>query len=74
MSYEGTDYTENGEVPVSSNLSLERFLQIAAENIDIIEDALNGKGTSHAVQIVVYQRTGENEPATSKHDTSNLTY
>ena len=36
------------------------FFQFAADNIDILEETLDGKETFHAIQMVIYQR-GVNE-------------
>lgn len=47
---------DNGGFPVPPNLAESRFLQFAADNIDIIKDALDGKGTFHATQMVAFQR------------------
>ena len=47
---------ENGNFPVLPNLLEGKFLQLAADKIDIIEETLDGKGTFHATQMVAFQR------------------
>ena len=46
---------ENDYAPMECNLKSEHFVHFAADNIDIIEETLDGKGTFHATQIVAYQ-------------------
>ena len=58
------EFMENGNFPVPPNLLEGKFLQFAADNIDIIEETLDGKGTFHATQMVAFQRgepTGQSE-------------
>ena len=53
---------QNGNFPV--HLLEGKFIQFAADNIDIIEEIIDGKGTSHATQMVAFQRgepTGQRE-------------
>ena len=38
-----------------------RFLQFAADNLDILEETLDGKETFHVTQILVYQRSPNNK-------------
>ncbi len=38
------------------NLVKLKFVQFAADNIDIIEETIDGKGTFHATQIAAFQR------------------
>jgi len=40
---------------ILSNISLGPFIQIAVDNNDINEEKLDGKNTTHATAIVVYQ-------------------
>ena len=51
-------YVENGNVhvPIPSNLEANKFIQFAADNIDIIEKNLDGRGTLHATQMLAFQR------------------
>ena len=49
-------YVANGYTVVPSTLMEKKFFQFAADNIDIIEETLDGKGTFHATQIAVFQR------------------
>ena len=51
------DDLENNEyVPIPTNLNRNSFFQFAADNIDILEETLDGKDTFHATQMVVFQR------------------
>ena len=57
-------FMENGNFPVPPNLLEGKVLQFAADNIDIIEETLDSKGTFHATQMVAFQRgepTGQSE-------------
>ena len=49
-------FADSNNTPIPSNVSLNKFCQYAADNIDIIEETLDGMGTFHATQMVVYQR------------------
>lgn len=52
----------NNNIPIPSNIGHGRFFQFAADNIDLIEETLDGKGTFHATQMIAIQRgsnTGE---------------
>ena len=54
----------NGNFPVPPNLLEGKVLQFAADNIDIIQETLDGKATFHATQMVAFQRgepTGRSE-------------
>ena len=56
-------FMENGNFPVPPNLLEDKVLQFAADNIDIIEETLDSKGTFHATHMVAFQRgdpTGQN--------------
>ena len=48
--------TETDVVAVPTNLTEGRFLQFSADNIDIIEETLDGRGTFHATQMIAFQR------------------
>lgn len=52
---------------VPSNISPGPFVQLAADNTDIIEETLDGKNTTHATSMVVYQRLFEIQEC-SMHD------
>ena len=41
---------------IPSNISPGPFIQIAADNNDLNEETLDGKNTTHATTMVVYQR------------------
>jgi len=66
--------SENDNVPVPSNLTAGKFFQFAADNIDLIEETLDGMGTFHATQTVTFQRGREqqqrNEPLKLGRDKS----
>ena len=47
---------EDGTAVVPSNISGGTFVQAAADNIDLNEETLNGKQTTHATSLVLYQR------------------
>ena len=49
---------------VPSNLVENQFVQFAADNIDIIEDVLDGKGTFHATQCAAFQHGGNRDSVT----------
>lgn len=49
-------FEDHNNTPIPSNLTFNKFCQYAADNIDIIEETLDGMGTFHATQMVVYQR------------------
>ncbi|XP_033099106.1 uncharacterized protein LOC117102801 isoform X1 [Anneissia japonica] len=49
-------YRINDNTIIPSNLTKNQFFQFAADNIDIIEETLDGTGTFHATQMVVHQR------------------
>ena len=48
--------TKRGNIPIPPNLVEGRFLQFSADNIDIIEETLDGQGTFHATQVISFQR------------------
>ncbi len=60
----------NSNIPVSSNLTSREFVYVAADNIDIIEETLDGKGTIHATQMVGYQHPSETN--TTESDIKSL--
>ena len=47
---------ENGNFPVPPNLLEVKCLQFAADNIDIIQETFDSKGTFHATQMVAFNR------------------
>ena len=49
-------FEQNGNVVVPPNLVRERFTQYAADNIDVLEDTLDGTESFHATQIAAFQR------------------
>lgn len=53
--YELSKYKENNNTITPSNLVHNKFTQFAVDNIDIIEDVLDGKGTFHATQCAAFQ-------------------
>ncbi len=59
-------YSENGNMPIPTNIAPGHFFQFSADNIDIIEETLDGRGTFHATQMVAFQRAVANtEEATN---------
>ena len=48
-------FQANDNTPIPENLVNGQFLQFAADNIDILEETLDGKGTFHATQMAVFQ-------------------
>ena len=49
LAQESLDWqSENNDVTVPSNLTPGKFFQFAADNIDLIEETLDGMGTFHA--------------------------
>lgn len=49
------NYKEN-DVVIPSNISPGKFVQAAADNLDFNEETLDGKHTTHATTLVLYQR------------------
>ncbi len=49
-------FESNGKLFVPDNLVKSRFVQFAADNIDIAEETVDGKGTFHATQMAAFQR------------------
>ncbi len=49
-------FENNDNLFVPDNLVKLKFVQFAADNIDIIEETIDGKGTFHATQIAAFQR------------------
>ena len=49
-------FEQNGNLFIPENINPSRFLQFAADNIDIIEETLDGKGTFHGTQMAIFQR------------------
>ena len=54
-------FEDNGNVSVPLNIEPGKFVQFSADNIDIIEETLDGKGTFHATQMVAFQRGTKGE-------------
>ena len=54
-------FAEHNNTPIPTNLTSGQFCQFPADNIDIIEETLDGMGTFHATQMVAYQR-GRHKP------------
>ena len=48
--------TEEFGTVIPSNISSSVFVQLAADNNDINEETLDGKNTTHATTMVVYQK------------------
>ena len=48
--------TDRGNFPILSNLVEHNLLQFSADNMNIIEETLDGQGTVHAAQVIVFQR------------------
>ena len=57
---ESEDFHSNENVLIPSPIKVNLFFQFAADNIDRLEETLDGKETFHATQMVIYQR-GVNE-------------
>lgn len=49
-------FEENGNVVIPRTLVADRFVQFSADNLDIIEETLDGKGTFHVTQMAAFQR------------------
>ena len=49
-------YTANNNVFIPENIVPDRFVQFAADNLDILEETLDGKGTFHVTQMAAFQR------------------
>ena len=45
----------NDNIPIPSIVQTGKFFQFAADNIDFIEETLDGKGTFHAKQMITLQ-------------------
>lgn len=54
-------YIANNSVFVSQNLNRNRFVQFAADNIDVLEETIDGRNTFHATQMVAFQQCPENQ-------------
>lgn len=70
LATEVTALVEQMGTIILSNISPGPFIQIAADNNDMNEEKLDGKNTTHATTIVVYQRKqyGPQPPSTSHVD------
>ena len=49
-------FVDNDNVSVPLNREPNKFFQFSADNKDIIEETLDGKGTFHATQMVAFQK------------------
>ena len=49
---------EKTSVVISSNITRVNCIQFAGDNNDISEEMLDGKQTTHATTVVIYQRGG----------------
>ena len=49
-------FTENENTPVPENIVPGGFVQIVADNFNMQEETLDGHGTFHVTQMVVFQR------------------
>ena len=56
-----TRFSANGNIFVPETLVPERFVQFAADNLDILEETLDGKGTFHVTQMAAFQRGPPNK-------------
>ena len=56
LAMEVTATAEQFGTAVPSNISLGPFIQFAADNNDFKEETLDGKNTTHATTMVIYQR------------------
>ena len=70
LAMEVTAMAEQFGTVVPSNISPGPFIQIAADNNDLKEETLDGKNTTHATTMVVYQRKqfGPELPPTARAD------
>lgn len=53
-------FTENNNLFIPECVVPGRFIQFAADNLDILEESPDGRGTSHVTQMAVFQRGTEN--------------
>ena len=70
LAMEVTAMAEQFGTAVPSNISTGPFIQFAADNNDLKEETLDGKNTTHATTMVVYQRKqfGPELPPTARAD------
>ena len=54
-------WAENNNTYIPKNLVQSRFTQFAADNFDIVEETLDGKGTFHVTQMAAFQRGPPNQ-------------
>ena len=47
----------NDNIQIPTRIEHDSFVQFAADNIDLIEETLDGKGTFHATQMIAIQRS-----------------
>lgn len=50
------DFVTNGKVFVPANIVKGRFAHFSVDNIDVLEDTVDGKNTFHATQMCMWQR------------------
>lgn len=49
-------YVDNGMVALPPNISGRKFVQFSADNLDMIEETLDGRGTFHVTQMAAFER------------------
>ena len=54
-------FKANNNTYIPETLVPDRFIQFAADNLDLLEETLDGKGTFHVTQMIVFQRGPKNE-------------
>lgn len=59
-------FQENENTFISESLVPGRFIQFAADNFDMLEETLDGKGTLHVTQIAAFQRGPPNPSGRQK--------
>lgn len=54
-------FSVNGNTCVPEDFVHGRFLHFAADNLDVLEDTFDGRGTFHIIQMAAFQRGLPNE-------------
>ena len=54
-------FKANNNTSIPQTLVPGRFIQFAADNLDLLEETLDGKGTFHVTQMIVFQCGPKNE-------------
>ena len=54
-------YADNDNTFIPQNMVPGRFVQFSADNFDLMEETLDGKGTFHVTQMVAFQRGPKQE-------------